>query len=217
MMEPMTYLLYVTDQTGRMVQWQNHIMISARFQNGAYFMAFRNENFDRIDVPFRVGGVTVDPGDYRYHDWMFSFNSNPSRRLYFTARWAPQTYYGGDRTDYSGSLGMRVTSQLAANASWTRNDVRLPNGAFKVDIGALQLDYAFSPTISLRSLTQYNSQTYQLSESARLRYIFRPGSDLYVVYDEVRHDDLFGWWSPTTIDQTGDRQLIVKMTYLLSF
>jgi hypothetical protein len=64
-------------------------------------------------------------------------------------------------------------------------------------------------------LTQYNSLSDQLSTSARLRYIFRPGSDIYVVYDEVRRDtellvDPF-------VDEYRDRQLIVKMTYLFSF
>jgi Domain of unknown function (DUF5916)/Carbohydrate family 9 binding domain-like len=215
-MEPMTYLLYVTDQSGRMVQWQNHLMIGIRFDDGSYLRAIHNENFDRIDVPFRVGGVTVDPADYRYHEWGFSFNTNPARRLAFNGSFGPQTYYGGKRTDLSGGVALRVTNQLATNASFSRNDVRLPNGKFKADIGSLQVDYAFSPTMSLRSLTQYNSQTDQWSESARLRYIFRPGSDIYVVYDEIRRDTQLTL-SPLVVNEFRDRQLILKMTYLLSF
>ena len=59
-------------------------------------------------------------------------------------------------------------------------------GEFTLDVGSLRLDYALSPTMSLRTLTQYNSSTEQWSTSARFRYIHSPGSDLYVVYDGLQ-------------------------------
>jgi len=190
-------------------------MLGTVFENGAYLVVRHNEHFDRIDEAFRVGGVTVDPRRYWFHDSSVSFNSNASRRFFYRLNYQPATFYGGDRTDYSVDLGLRVTSQLATSAGFSRSDVSIPNGDFIADIGSFQLDYAFSPTISLRSLTQYNSLSEQWSTSARLRYIFRPGSDIYVVYDEVRRDtellvDPF-------VQRFRDRQLVIKMTYLFSF
>ena len=215
MMEPMTNVTYVTDQAGSRESWQWHAMVGTRFESGAYLNLWHNQYAERIDATFRVGGIPIDPGDYRFHDWNVMFNSDPSRQFFYRLSWQPQTFYGGDRTDYSATVGLRVTSQLATSASFSRNDVSIPNGDFTADIGSLQVDYAFSPRVSLRSLTQYNSLSDQLSTSARLRYIFRPGSDIYVVYDEVRRDtellvDPF-------VDEYRDRQLIVKMTYLFSF
>jgi len=218
MMEPMTYLEYIADQSGRLVTRNWHLMLGTRFENGAYFVLRSNLHFDRIDSPFKVGGVQVDPGDYDFYDYGFSFNSNPSRRLFYQVRFQPATFYGGDRTDYAGTVGLRVTSQFATAGSFTRSEVTIPNGDFTADIGSLQLDYAFSPRVALRSLTQYNSLSDQWSTSARLRYIFRPGSDIYLVYDEVRRDARM---DPTLIDpfidEFRDRQLLIKMTYLLSF
>ena len=49
------------------------------------------------------------------------------------------------------------------------------------------------------------------STSARLRSIYRPGSDLYIVYDEVRRDI-----NGIPIEEFRDRRLIIKATYLLS-
>ena len=212
MMEPMTYLEYFTDRTGRMVTRNWHFMVGTRFENGAYLVVRHNVHFDRIDDPFRIGGVTVDPGDYDFYDSSVQFDSNPSRRLFYGLSVQPATFYGGDRTDYSANIGLRVTSQLATSARFSRNDVALPNGAFVADIGSFQIDYAFSPELSLRSLTQYNSLTKQFGTSARLRYIFRPGSDIYVVYDDVRREAI----APSTFTFV-DRQLILKMTYLFSF
>jgi hypothetical protein len=216
MMEPMTNYTYITDQTGRMMSTQWHMMIGTRFESGAYLNMWHNRYFERLDDPFSVGGVQIDAGDYNFHDWNVSFNSNPSQRFFYRLSWQPQTFYGGDRNDMSASVGLRVTSQLATEAGLSRNDVDIPNGSFKADIGTLRVDYAFSPTISLRTLTQYNSLSEQWSTSARLRYIFRPGSDIYVVYDEIRRDIPLTV-APFTTDRFRDRQLIVKMTYLFSF
>jgi hypothetical protein len=215
MMDPMWNVTYITDQSGRLVSRQFHHMLSTTFENGANLNVMHNRYFERIDNPFGVGGVTIDPGDYRFYDWRFSFRSDPSRRFTYNLSYAPQTFYDGNRTDMSVRAGFRVTDRLATSARVSRNDVEIPNGAFQADIASIQVDYAFSTTISLRSLTQYNSLSEQLSTSARLRYIFRPGSDIYVVYDEVRRD------APLTLDpfldEYRDRQLLVKMTYLFSF
>ncbi len=210
-MEPMWNVTYITDQTGRLVSRQHHYMVGTRFDNGAYLNIWYNDYFERLDNPFRVmGNVTVDPGNYRFGDWRFSFSSNPSRRMYYTVAYSPQTFYDGDRTDVSLRLGFRWTHQFSSQAGYTRNEVDLPAGSFDVDVGSLRLDYSLSPTMSLQSLTQYNSSTELWSTSARLRYTFRPGSDIYVVYDELRRDQI-------GFEEVRDRQLILKLTYLMSY
>ncbi|MGE0157787.1 MAG: DUF5916 domain-containing protein [Gemmatimonadales bacterium] len=216
MMDPMWNVTYITDQSGRLESRQFHHMIGTYFDNGAQLVLWYNRYFERIDQTFRVGGVAINPGDYNFWDTQANFRSDPSRRLYYGARIAPQRYYGGDRLDMSGSIGFRVTDQFAVQGEFSRNDVSLPNGDFVADIASLQLDYAFSPTLSLRSLTQRNSLTDQISTSARLRYMFRPGSDIYLVYDEIRRDS--PWVTdPLLMNEYRDRQLLLKMTYLFSF
>ncbi len=143
------------------------------------------------------------------------FNSNSSRRFFYGLSYAPQTFYDGDRTDYSVNAGFRITDQIATSASFSRNDVSLPNGDFTADIGSLQVDVAFTPDMSVRTLTQYNSLSEQWSNSVRFRYTYQPGSDLYIVYDEVRRDQ------PSRIDpfldeRFRDHQLLIKATYLIS-
>ena len=167
-------------------------------------------SFGRLDRPFQVAsGVAIDPGKYDFWDLRLSYNSDPSRVFTYGVRYGPQTFYDGDRTDISFQAGLRVTDQLATSAGFSRSDVDLPAGAFTADIGSFQVDYAFSPAVSLRTLTQYNSSTDQWSTSARFRYIYRPGSDIFIVYDEVRRDT-------TGLVEIQDRQLILKLTYLLS-
>ena len=208
-------LEYLTDQTGRLESRRFWHRLGTTFQNGTHLNINYNRNFERLDEPFPVGGsVVVDPGDYSFWDLTITFTSNPARRFFYRLRYKPQTFYDGDRTDMSANAGLRVTSQLATSASFSRNDLDLPSGSFKADIASFQLDYALSPALSLRSIAQYNSTSEQWSASARFRYIYRPGSDIYIVYDEVRRDTTIPV-SPF-VEEFHNRQLIVKMTYLLS-
>ena len=63
--------------------------------------------------------------------------------------------------------------------------------------------------MTLRTLSQYNSSTDEISTSVRFNWIYRPGSDIYVAYDKLRMEVPGVPW-------LRNRQLAVKMTYLLS-
>jgi len=169
----------------------------------------------RADGKVPVGsGIYVDPGEYNFWDLTLMFRSNPARRVSYNLSYGPQTFWDGDRTDYRAGLDLRITDQLATSGSFSRNIVDMPDTDQTIDIASVQLDYGFSPRLSLRGLTQYNSYTNQLGTSARLRYTYRPGSDIYIVYDDVR-TDLEDMISPFTADAR-NAQLLVKVTYLFS-
>ena len=209
MMSPMVNWTYTTDQGGRMLTRRWHFMVGTQFDNGAFLNVWYNDHFERLDAPFTLNDVEIPAGDHSFGEWRFSFDSNPARWLYYGLSYAPQGFFDGTRQDGSLKLGARLTDQLSTEANYRVNDVTLPGGDFRVNLGTLRVDYALSPTMTLRSLAQYNSFTDQFSVSARLRYTYSPGSDLYLVYDELRRD-------PSGLFEYRDRRLIVKATYLLS-
>lgn len=63
--------------------------------------------------------------------------------------------------------------------------------------------------MTLRTLSQYNSSTDEISTSVRFNWIYRPGSDIYIAYDALSMDVPGVPW-------LRNRQLEVKMTYLVS-
>ena len=208
-MEPMANIIYITDLNNRLLTRRIHQMVGTRFQNGAYLNVWWNQWFDQIDAPFKVQTVTIPAGTYRYNEFNFMFNSNPARRIYEQFAFSPQTYYDGHRRDMSGTLGVRFSRRASGEYSFQRNDVDGPWGAFIVNLSILRLDFAISPRQSVRTLSQYNSLTRQLSTSVRYNFIYRPGSDIYVVYNELQSDQL---GRPTV----RNRQFVIKTTYLLS-
>ncbi len=216
-LEPMINGVFTEDQSGRLLTRQIHNMLGIRFQNGARATFWYNNWFERLEQPFTVvrrpdedgGDVVVDAGKYKFGDWRFSYSTNPARRVYGAVSYSPQGFYDGTRTDTGFTLGTRLTQKFSAEARHSRNDVDLPGGAFVTSVTSFRIDYAMSPDMSLRTLTQYNSLSEQWSTAVRFRYTYMPGSDIYIVYDEVRRD-------ATGFVEIQDRQLILKATYLLS-
>lgn len=209
-LEPMVLVVYTTDQQNRLLSRWVHYMVGTSFDDGSYLNVMYNRRFEWLDVPFRIHrDVTIPVGTYRYNDWNVSYTTNPSSRVYGRLGYAPQTFFGGNRTDLNATLGVRATSRFATEIQYRRNDVDLPWGAFVANLGTLRLNLAVSPRMTLAMLSQYNSSTHEFSNSVRFNFIYKPGSDFYVVYDEASS-------AAPGLPEFRNRQLLVKMTYLLS-
>lgn len=101
---------------------------------------------------------------------------------------------------------MRVSEKLAASANYTDNRVRLREGSFSAELTRVRVDYSSSTHMFLNALVQYNGATRAWLSNIRYRFIYRPLSDIYVVYNETR-----------TPDRSVQRAFIVKCTVLLAF
>ncbi len=210
-MEPMYVLTYITDQANRMVGRQHHYMLGVTLRDDSFINAIFQQTLDVLDEPFRIWpGVVIPRGTYDSNEWILMYNTSPWRRFYERLTVSPMEFYGGTRLQISAAAGVRATSRLSAELQFNRNDVDMPWGDFLVNLTTLRVDYTFSPRMTIRSLTQYNSGTNEISNNVRFNFIYRPGSDLYVVYNELSQTGL-----PADIFGRRDRQLVVKFTYLL--
>jgi hypothetical protein len=52
-----------------------------------------------------------------------------------------------------------------------------------------RVTYTATPLLFASALVQYNSSTHAVSANARLRWEYRPGSELFVVYNQERDTD----------------------------
>ena len=111
----------------------------------------------------------------------------------------------------TAAVGVRATKPPVERAAFSRNDVKMPWGDFLVNLAILRVDYALSPRATVRSLTQYNSLTHEVTNNVRFNFIYRPGSDIYIVYNDLQQTGL-----PQAVFAPSDRQLVVKMNYLLT-
>ena len=213
MMEPMFVLTYITDQQNRMVGRTQHFMVGTRLEDNSYINVIYQRNLDVLDEPFNIRPtIPIPVGVYNDDEWNFSFSSNPASRVYGSVRYEPMEFYGGHRHGASASLGFRASTRFSTEYSYERNDVELPGGSFLTNLSILRADYAFSPRATIRSLVQHNSLTREFTSSIRFNFIYRPGSDLYIVYNGLDQTHRL----PHQLVRPNDRQLVVKFTYLVS-
>ena len=212
MLEPMVVITYITDQQNRMVGRTQHFMNGFYMQDGSFINVIYQRDLDVLDAPFPIAkGVTIPVGSYSFDEATFTYNTNPAKRVYERFTWNPMQFYDGTKQAVSAAIGVRGGSHLSTELSVSRNDVKMPFGNFVSNLGILRVDYAMSPRATLRSLTQYNSLTHEVTNSVRLNFIYRPGSDLYVVYNDLQQTGL-----PTDVFKPSDRQIVVKLNYLLA-
>ena len=212
MLEPMFVLTYITDQHNRMVTRTQHFMNGFYMEDGSFINVIYQRNLDVLDVPFQIQkNVRIPVGTYKFDELTLTYNTNPARRFYERFSYNPMEFYGGTKQTISGAIGVRGSSHLSSELQFSRNDVQLPWGDFLANLAILRVDYAVSPRATVRSLTQYNSLTREVTNSVRFNFIYRPGSDIYIVYNDLQQTGV-----PHGIFTPSDRQLVVKMNYLLT-
>lgn len=122
------------------------------------------------------------------------------------------SFYGGSLVEasYKGRIDLAGLFTLEPNLVFNRIDVPSEFDPFWVNVVGLRTTVPFSPRASLGVLVQYDSDHGNVGASARLRWEYRPGSDLFLVYSEGRD---------TTQPGRGmlNRSVALKFTRLLRF
>lgn len=100
-------------------------------------------------------------------------------------------YYESERTTITLSRSRpRLTPQLAIEPSLSLNMVDLPTGSFTAKVIGARATCARTPLMFASAFVQYGSANHGLSANLRMRWEYRPGSELFVVYNEERDTQL---------------------------
>lgn len=186
----------------RLLHFDSHFALS----NGAFFEA-PGLNFVRevLNVPFPIGDtVTLQPGTYDWFEFASNYNTNLSAPLSVGGVVTLGEFYTGSRVGLQANLTIRPNERFFATARIDYQNVNLDEGDFERVLFGIRLAYAFTPSIFLQSLTQYNNQDRSLSNNIRFGWVGPAGTGLFLVFNEGR--------------ETGsnarplDRALIVKFT-----
>jgi hypothetical protein len=152
--------------------------------------------------------VVIPPGLYDFEQTTALLETDASRPLSTNIYLIDGGFYDGDSRYASVDLVVRASRRVRAYANWNRNDVDLPAGSFTIDLWGPGLDLSFTPDLRVNSILQYNEASGDLGVNLRFHWIYKPGADLFVVYNE-------NWIAPDLgARRSLGRQLIVKINYL---
>ncbi len=168
-----------------------------------------NQTFEHLRYDFEISpGVIIPAGDYTFESAGVRYLTHSSRPVSVSGQATYGDFYDGTRLNNSVSLMLRPNRYIRSQTSWDYNDIELPGGDFTVNIIREQLAIALTPTILSSLFVQYNDLAELLSVNFRFNWIYKPGSDLFVVYNQT--------WNAASFSNlaTLDRKFIVKFTYL---
>jgi hypothetical protein len=123
------------------------------------------------------------------------------------------TYYNGRLNEARVGATYRAKERLSFNVTDQWNRFRLPiaGGDFSVLVGSLQANYSFSRFLTLSTLLQADTaNTKAASANIRLRWNYRPDSDLYVIYTAGQ---TFASLVAANPPQYYQNRLAIKLTY----
>jgi hypothetical protein len=169
---------------------------------------FADHTLDRVPSPFFLGDVEIPAGEYEFNDAGFSYATNNSRRLAVDGYVLAGGFYGGDRLSGVMNVGVRASRHVRSDTTWVHDNLDLPGGTFTSNIVRQRLGLSVSPTLFANTYVQYNDAAELVSLNLRFNWLYRPGADLFIVFNQ-------NWSAPGLSDLTArDRAVIVKFTYL---
>ena len=160
--------------------------VSFDFKSTANITAYANAQFEDIEVPFRIGEVSIPPGGYDFTeagiDWMLP------RSTIFRGdiRTTVGSFYDGRRVGLIFNPTWTVSRYLEVVGGYEVNRIEFPGRgeSATTQLGRLRLNFAFNTHLSFSTFAQYNNLDNRTSINARFRYHFREGTDLWIVYNE---------------------------------
>jgi uncharacterized protein DUF5916 len=177
-------------------EWQNTFRI--QFNNGAYSDDDIVDVFtQRLITPFNIyKNVFIPVGEYHWTRHQFTYGSPQDRRLMMSFFERFGTYYDGHLNEARIRATYRANERLSFSFAEQWNRFRLglvsdpggnllpPSAAnFSVVFGSFQTNYSFSRFLSLSALLQMDTANAQAaSANIRLRWNYRPDSDLFFIY-----------------------------------
>ena len=153
------------------------------------------ENLDRV---FRIQGVSIPLDNYNFTSFQVSARSSSSRMIGGELRVEFGEFYSGTRRGFSIDAIARPTAKLSIEPFIEFNRITLPDAEFDANAFGGRIGYSFSTTLFTKLFTQWSTDRDVLSANFLVNYIYRPGSDFYLVFDQIYDTrdggvDLLGW------------------------
>ena len=219
-----SFLVHDPDTHGSLETQEWQATFRAEFNNGSYTDDdFVDAFAQRLTDPFNIyKNFYIPVGVYNWARHQLTYGSPKDRRVTVNFYERFGGYYNGRLNEARVRASYRANQRLAFSFSeqWNRFHLHVTDGTpnavpvprdFSVVFGTLESDYAFSRFLSLSTTLQMDTGNAQgASANIRLRWNYRPDSDLYVIY---RAGQKFASLAAVNPAEFYEHRFVVKYTY----
>ncbi len=213
---------FYTDWENTLLTRKSSLGVYNALESGGHLMIGFNQGYEKLteEDEFEIReGKLIEAGKYTSLGFFSEFGSDPGRMFSVRCELNSDGLFDGKILEFGVGESFRPNQNLSLSSSLSRNWVRdlsvldLTHNqkrkiGFNTTLIAARINYSFSANLFSRAFLQYNSDAEEFSANLLFNYIYRPGSSLYLVYNETRGDRL----------RSGvkNRVIILKIAHLLS-
>jgi hypothetical protein len=183
------------------------------FNNGAQFGLFVHDTtWQVLTQPLHLyKAIALPLGSYRFAQNGLNVVSPQNHRITYTGGFSWGGYYTGLLRTAFATAEYRPNAHVDLGLNQTLNAFRLPQGNFNVELAGVQVSYAFTRFLNATTFVQTDTaQTQAVSANFRIRWTFRPDSDLYVIYNVGTRFQALAAGNPMNVRQ---QKFAIKLTY----
>ncbi len=139
-----------------------------------------------LETPFALSDrIQIPRGQYNFFRFGADYHVSHTRLFQVRPRVETGTFYDGWQMAVGASPVWYVSKHLELSASYRLTRIRFPsrNDTFLAHLGRLRIGSALNAKFSANAFVQLNSIQHVVSGNVRVRYNFREGNDLWLVYN----------------------------------
>ncbi len=159
-----------------------------------------DEDFDIYD------DVIIPDGQYDFNSFRVMVETDESKM--FAGQFGVDVgdFFDGTRRGFDIDAKFKPNGRFVVESQYQFDRVELPTGSFNANVLASRAVYSFSTRLFAKLFAQWNSADDVISTNFLINYIYRPGSDFYLVFNQIYDGD------GATINLS-ESTFIGKMTY----
>ena len=139
---------------------------------------------ENLDVGFNLQGQEIPEGDYNFTSFQVSGRTSSSRMIAAQVEVEFGEFYSGTRRGFLIDAIARPTARLSIEPFIEFNRITLLGEEFDANAFGGRVGYSFSTILFAKLFSQWSTDRDILSANVLVNYIYRPGSDIYFVFDQ---------------------------------
>jgi hypothetical protein len=204
-------ITYIESQAGQLETRSTSLGLFNIFRDRSdLYFGVRN-TYEFLDEAFEIKeDVFIPQGIHEFTSFDVWYESNESKSFSFRLDSGIGGFYSGNlfRANVTGTW--KVSKHLNLELKYNRNQFDLPTdgGKFTTNILAARIIYSFSPDLYAKTFVQWNQNENVFKSNFLIRWIYKPGANVYFIYNEIRE---IGLQTPLQ-----DRIVMLKVTFLFN-
>lgn len=202
------HLDYITDNHDQLSSRETRAEFQTDFHSGDSLTLAAVGSREILLEAFAIQGVPIPPGAYDFTTAIASYTAGQHHKISGTPSIQAGGFYGGHRQTVAFQGRVEISPRLGIEPNISQNWIDVPQGKFTTTVVGARTTLTITPRMFVAALLQYTSGASSVSSNVRLRWEYRPGSELFLVYSEARST------LPVRGTELQNRGIVLKITRL---